>query len=383
MSDWVWSAVIGVGFGALIFAVIFVPLVFLHYRRYGTWTWLRLLGAAAVSIYLAAVFSYTMLPLPDPGDYECVAGVQRVPLQFIDDIRSVVALRGRRAALTSFTVLQVAFNVVLFVPWGIIARRYFGWSFLLSVFTGFLASVFIEATQYTGLWFIYDCAYRVADVDDVILNTTGAFIGALIAPVVLWFMPQRRALRDHRFAPRPVTIWRRWLGMLADYFLVNILAGAFVVAAHVSLVVGNADSAVVPGWVGLLDVGAWLLAGLVVFILPSLSRVGASLGQRMVWLAPVSPEDSGRGRLVVRSLVSGGLYTVLQAMSLVEAGELGGGISGTLAGTVLLATFVAVGFTKDLRGLSGLVSGTRIVDARTVVSSDDVPERVTFRRDDS
>lgn len=383
MSDWVWSAVIGVGFGALIFAVIFVPLVFLHYRRYGTWTWLRLLGAAAVSIYLAAVFSYTMLPLPDPGDYECVAGVQRAPFQFIDDIRSVIARRGRRAALTSFTVLQVVFNVILFIPWGIIARRYLGWNFLVAVFTGFLASVFIETTQYTGLWFIYDCAYRVADVDDVILNTTGAFIGAVIAPLVLWFMPQRRALREHRFTPRPVTIWRRWLGMLADLFLLNLLAGVFVVTAHAPLILMSSSEAPGGGWVRLLDVGAWLVAGAVVFVLPAFSKLGASLGQRMVWLTPVAPEGAGRGRLVVRSLVSGGLYATLEAASLVESGGSGGGIAGTLAGAVLLTTLIAVAFTKDRRGLSGLVSGTRIVDARTVVSSDDVPERVTFRREDS
>ncbi len=53
-------------------------------------------------------------------------------------------------------------------------------------------------------WGIYECAYRLADVDDLITNTLGALIGALIAPLVLWFMPQRRELRAARDQSRPV-----------------------------------------------------------------------------------------------------------------------------------------------------------------------------------
>lgn len=39
----------------------------------------------------------------------------------------------------------------------------------------------IEITQLTGLWGIYPCAYRLFDVDDLILNISGAMAGYALA----------------------------------------------------------------------------------------------------------------------------------------------------------------------------------------------------------
>lgn len=148
------------------------------------------------------------------------------PLHLVDDIRGVVAAEGLVGALTSLTVLQVAFNVLLFVPWGVIVRGFLHRSVATATLSGWLASVLVEATQATGLWFVYPCAYRVADVDDVLTNTLGALIGALVAPVLVWWMPRSRALAAGRLRPRPVTVWRRWTGMAVDAFAVWALSTA-------------------------------------------------------------------------------------------------------------------------------------------------------------
>ena len=83
------------------------------------------------------------------------------------------------------SVLQVAFNVVLFVPFGVILRRYFNRSVLVTILLGAVTSLLIELTQLTGLWFFYPCAFRTADVDDLITNTLGTILGAVLAPVLL------------------------------------------------------------------------------------------------------------------------------------------------------------------------------------------------------
>jgi len=74
-------------------------------------------------------------------------------------------------------------NVVLFVPVGALvawlARR---GRVLVGLAFGMLFSVAIELTQF-GLG-------RVADIDDVILNTTGALVGAVFA--VVWASAVRR-----------------------------------------------------------------------------------------------------------------------------------------------------------------------------------------------
>lgn len=380
MSNWMFSGFVAVVMGGLAFAVFFVPIVFFHYRRYGTFTWLRILGAAGVSVYLAALLAYTLIPLPEPGRYQCVVGFQTTPLQFIDDIREGTAGMGLTEALTSFVVLQVVFNVVLFVPWGVIARRYLGWSIPVAVLTGLLISVSIELTQYTGLWFSYECAYRFADVDDIIINTAGALIGALIAPIILWFMPDRRILIDRRLEPRPVTVWRRWLGMIADLFLLHALTSVAAVGLAVAATIVTGDAGL-GEWGGALSLLTWIGAGLIVFVLPALTGLGGSLGQRALWLAPIREEGGGRVRLVVRSLVSGGLYSLLQGISALEMRGEDGGLAGLVGGIVLAVAFLAVPFTRNQRGLSGVVSGTELVDVRTLIDREHPPERASFRRE--
>ncbi|WP_407319692.1 VanZ family protein [Isoptericola halotolerans] len=96
----------------------------------------------------------------------------------------------------------------------------------MSTASALAASLLIELTQYTGIYGLIGCSYRVADVDDVLTNTLGGLLGALMAPLVLRWMPQPRELAGSRLDPRPVTVWRRWLGMVVDLFAVSALAGA-------------------------------------------------------------------------------------------------------------------------------------------------------------
>ena len=224
MTGWTWQAWFGLIGGTAIFFAVLVPMLLVQVRRYGGFSFRRLLGAAAVSVYAVALVAYTLLPLPE-ARANCAGGVtaaEWIPGHSIGDILRETEGLSLAATLTSRATLQVVLNVVLFVPFGMIARRYWNRGPVVSILLGGALSVLIEATQFTGVWGLYDCAYRVADVDDVIANTAGTAIGVLLAPLLLSWMPSARSLRELRSTPRPVTVWRRWFGMILDAIVVNV-----------------------------------------------------------------------------------------------------------------------------------------------------------------
>ncbi len=147
----------------------------------------RAAKVAAVASYAAAVVAYTVLPLPSAESMQrrCAsgdggAGIQLVPFHFVTQV-------DRDASLGSFAILgdpalwQVALNIALFVPLGFLLSRLFPGRPWLAVGIAVACSLSIEITQVTGLWFIYDCAYRVFDIDDVLANALGAAVGLALA----------------------------------------------------------------------------------------------------------------------------------------------------------------------------------------------------------
>ncbi len=380
MSDlWTWPAYIGVLVGTVLFVALLVPILLVQARRYGRVSGARLVGSAALAVYGVALVAYTLLPLPS-GDVaawcaeHAYEGFNADPLTLVRDIRDVLAERGLSATLRSAALLQGVFNVVLFIPWGIIARRFWGWGLWRSTASAFAASLLIEVTQYTGIFGLIGCSYRYADIDDLITNTLGGVIGALIAPVVLRWMPQAQALAAQRGTPRPVTVWRRWLGMVGDASIF-VATGVVLAVAWRSAYWAATGTADDPWWA--IPTVAGLLPLLLVFVLPQLGRSGASLGQRIVWLAPVRDgAPPSPGRRVLRFLGGGGMWALLGTLAdFTDAA----GWTEPWAGLAWLLGFVcvvAVPLTRGRRGLSGVVAGLDVVDARATAGSAPVAQPV-------
>lgn len=370
VDQWVWPAYIGVIGGILLFFALFTPAVLVQMRRYGRISPARMLGTAALVVYGVALIAYTLLPLPS-GDLAqwCgangVPGAQLDPLQFIADIRTDTAGLGVKATLTHTTTLQVVFNVVLFVPLGFLARKFLGFGVVVSTLGGLATSLLIELTQYTGIYGLVPCSYRVADVDDVLANTAGGLIGALIAPILLSWMPQARELARSRMAPRPVTVWRRWLGMLIDAFFATFLGGMLVITWRMIRAV--AGQTVDPHvW----SVSEWLLQYpvplLVVFTVPACVGSGASLGQRAVWLHPVGPDGApvGLARRLARAWVAGGLWLTLLALAGLPD-VIGQSADWFDRGAVIVAVIAVLSAVPSShRGLSAALTGLHLVDSR-------------------
>lgn len=155
-------------------------------------------------LYLAGLLIFTLLPLPSDPVAACAAIIHwdnYVPFgSFVavaDQFRDGESLRGTLYALS------ILLNIALFVPLGALAettwrmrrvpegapadgsrlarsiphRRVLAW-----VAIGCAISCLIELTQYTGLFGIVPCTYRVVDIDDVIMNTLGTYAGVRLLP---------------------------------------------------------------------------------------------------------------------------------------------------------------------------------------------------------
>lgn len=306
----------------------------------------------------------TLLPVPDPATV-CTSGGSRgpqlVPFAFVGDILRETAGLDLAAALSSRATLQVVVNVVLFVPFGLLVRRAVPDGIGVTVLLGLGASLLIEVTQGSALFGLYPCPYRLADVDDLLANTTGALLGALVARRVLAWLPAAEDLERDRLQPRPVTARRRWLGMPVDGVVftgvaatLRLLGAVAVELAGWSLPSGTADLArALPA----------LVAGAVTFG-PALTRRAASLGQRAVWLRPVWPHPVGPGRRLLRTAVVGGAWTLTTAARDVSQGSGPLALVGGLATLVVVVAAVSVVTTRGHRGLSGVLSGASVVDSR-------------------
>ncbi len=104
------------------------------------------------------------------------------PLPF-DDLRHLAHRVARRPVSThilAVIVVPIIGNVLLFMPWGFLTFIMFYatdrptiQTYVLTILLGFTFSVLIEAWQYF-------LPSRVADINDVIWNTVGTILGAIL-----------------------------------------------------------------------------------------------------------------------------------------------------------------------------------------------------------
>lgn len=146
-----------------------------------------------------------VLPLPDITPGFCSvhqdAGVPELrPFSFAGDIARHSGFTRQRFSvqrlLTAASFQLAVSNVVVFIPLGVylvvMLRRNF-WQVLLISFG---CTLFLEVMQGTALFGLYPCPYRHFNVDDLLLNTLGSFLG--IVAVYVWQGFSNASTRPYR-----------------------------------------------------------------------------------------------------------------------------------------------------------------------------------------
>lgn len=231
---------------------LLIPFLIFNYRKYGYLNKWRSFILYSLLLYVLNAYFLVILPLPQTYD-TCslqpanTQHMQLSPFYFIQEIGNHTSAILTKPAtyfylLKESAFLQVAFNVLLTVPFGIYLRYYFRRSFLQTACISFCLSLFFELTQVTGLYGIYNCAYRLFDIDDLFLNTLGGVIGFIIAPIFTYFLPKTNELDIHiDLETKPVGFIRRLIAMQIDWIFLSIVV-PFIKNKGNSLFIANIQS---------------------------------------------------------------------------------------------------------------------------------------------
>ncbi|MDD3335541.1 MAG: VanZ family protein [Eubacteriales bacterium] len=209
-----------------------LPYMFQQYNCHGSILVLRTLIVYSFILYLICAYFLTILPLPEIEKVRTLTSptIQLVPFREAVELfhkYSIVwnSLSSVKAFILNRDFFQIAANIGMTIPFGIYLGYYFGASLKKTILLSFCLSLLFEVTQYTGLFFIYPRPYRLADVDDLITNTLGGYIGYLISPLFRKILPSKERMdqiafkRSHR-----VSVLRRLFAAGVDCMLLLVVA---------------------------------------------------------------------------------------------------------------------------------------------------------------
>lgn len=235
-------------FGPIKQAVVVFPLIagfftlpyLLHeYRKYGAILFLRTLMVYSFILYMMCAYFLIILPLPpveEVAEYTS-PWLQLKPFNELLDVfrelkDDLADFASIKQILKNSALFQIIFNILLTVPFGVYLRYFFKASRKQTVILSLALSLFYELTQLSGLYFIYPRPYRLADVDDVITNTLGGYLGYLIAPKLTCFLPSADRMKEVAYQrSEHVSILRRLFAAALDCMI--LLVFFFVVMINV------------------------------------------------------------------------------------------------------------------------------------------------------
>ncbi|MGB9034439.1 hypothetical protein BLJ79_06500 [Arthrobacter sp. UCD-GKA] len=346
MSDRIMLGAVAIVIGVVAAVALLIPFIAISYRRRGHISAMWLLGWIALAVYAMSLWTYTLMPLPQDG-YRCV-GIQLTPFASVADARAFPHSTPGQI-LRNPSVQQVAFNIMLFMPLGFLLRTMFRRGLVVAALAGAGISLFIEATQRTGVWGLFPCAYRLFDVDDLMANTLGAIAGSVVAVLFV----RRRGSSIDPSQPRAVTAGRRLLGMLCDVLFLALLGGMLAIGwrawqmyvEHIPFELLDQDvQSLFAVWVPLAVQLVWILAS------------GQSIGESATLLRGHPTRMPAVLARPLRFVAGIGGYGILAALSFP--------FSGLLLAVLVLLSLVTVWTSRNHRGFAAMVAGMELEDAR-------------------
>ncbi len=268
--------------------LLFVPWLIYTYRKYGYLSVSKTIIMWSFIFYFLSALCLVLLPFPETRDTCSLQASDTVhynlhPFQFVVDILKNSGIVLTDPSTWLYITKQPAFyqafyNFLLLMPFGVYLRyflkkrEYWKRAFLLS----FLLTLFYEVTQFTGIYGIFNCAYRIFDVDDLMLNSVGALLGFFLAPVVWALFPSheevaaKAAEMAKKDIVKPLSIL---LALAIDLFISHFIL--FIIGA-------------VTGYSGIFEFLVRISLYMLLFgVVPSLTS-GATLGMKVMRFTMVS-----------------------------------------------------------------------------------------------
>lgn len=228
------TAILAFPFIAFLFTI---PFILYNYHKYGSIHFLRVFIIYTFILYLITIYFLVILPLPTFTEAMQNKGpfINIIPLQFIRDFINESPFIWNITNTYLKTILNPSFyvpvlNIIMFIPLGLYLRYYFKCSFKKTLFLSLLVSLFFELTQLSGLYFIYPNPYRLCDIDDLILNTSGGIIGYLIMGLLEKYLPTREEIDDEaRKMGEVVSGLRRITVFFLDIFIYLVITALLTI----------------------------------------------------------------------------------------------------------------------------------------------------------
>lgn len=236
--------IISIGAAALTFILIAtfitIPVFIYNYRKHGFASKFRIFLLFTFLYYILTAFYLTILPLPDYNAVLPKIKPQLMPFSAERDIlinhRKLITkhIGGIMLILKNRALWQVIFNFMLLLPLGFYLRYYFKKGIKHTLIISFLVSLFFEVTQLTGIYGIYKSPYRLFDVDDLILNTSGSILGYYITPFLSIILPDLDQINEKYDYGKPVTYFRRGLSFYIDIIIIDFIQNLIVKNPHLN-----------------------------------------------------------------------------------------------------------------------------------------------------
>lgn len=232
MSTYIIPIEVGIIIFPIIALLITLPYLIYEYRKYGSISFLRTSIVYSFLLYILVAYLMVILPLPSIEEVSDLTTpiMQLHPFTFISDFinKCSVNFADINSYINIFrnpTFYTVFFNLLLTMPFGIYLKYYFKCSTIKTIFFTLILSMFFETTQLTGVYGIYPRPYRLFDVDDLIINTLGGWLGSLVAPIICHYLPNRDQIDKIAYIKGTrVSPLRKLLSFCFDYLFIIITA---------------------------------------------------------------------------------------------------------------------------------------------------------------
>ena len=215
------------------FVALFFTFFYLiyQYHKYGSINCFRTIIIYSFILYIISAYFLVILPLPSLEYAKTISmpAYNLKPFNFVLEI-----IKNTNLSFSDFTTYfptlkyastyEAIFNIFLTIPFGVYLHYYFKCSLGKTIFYSFCLSLFFELTQLSGLYFIYPHSYRVFDIDDLILNTFGGFLGYFLGSLFNKILPTRDEIDyDSYKKGELVSVLRRLCYIGIDFLVISLL----------------------------------------------------------------------------------------------------------------------------------------------------------------